>query len=108
MENFNKYGFLQDLKTVMQDAIEKGYLVHENEIYDYIHSEIDNACIYYRDCFLIAMELNLTDFEDFELGTAKNITQLAFNGLYEFVNDEFDRDEIIEMINAKNEEDENN
>lgn len=103
---FNKYEFLRNLNQELTNEIEKGNIENEDQIQEYIDSELDNACIYYRDCFEIAMELNLTDFNDFELGEAKNIGQLAYFGLYELVNNELDRNELIELIEQKQAENE--
>lgn len=103
---FNKYEFLRNLNQELTNEIEKGNIENEEQIQDYINSELDNACIYYRTCFEIAMELNLTDFEDFELGTANNISQLAYFGLYELVNNELNTSELIDLIEQKQTENE--
>ena len=80
MANFNKYDFLEDLK----DTIEQS---DSGDVWDLIHQEIDNAVIYYSDCFAILQELHFTDWKDNEFGEVTNITQLAFIALYEFVVD---------------------
>lgn len=104
MGEFNKYGFLQDLKITLVEAINDGYLDDADNIMEHIYSEIDNSCIYYGTCFEIAKALNLYDFTDFELGTATNISQLAYFGLDEYVRDEFDFNEIELLIEEKNNE----
>jgi hypothetical protein len=101
MKTFNKYGFLEDLKTDLLDDVKNGYLTDTNEIWDYIHSYLDNSVIYYQDCFLICMELNFTDFTSHELGEASNICQAAYFALYDLVNDEFEQTEIEEAIEFK-------
>ena len=106
MSQFNKYEFLRNLNEELTNQIENGNIDNEDQIQEYIDSELDNACIYYRTCFEIAMELNLTDFTEFELGTANNISQLAYFGLYELVNNELDRSELIELIEQKQAENE--
>jgi hypothetical protein len=80
MAHFNKYDYLSDL----QDTIK-----HEQpeDIWEFVHHEIDNACIYYADCFAIITELNYTHWDDCEFGEITNIAQLAFVALYEFVSD---------------------
>ena len=103
---FNKYEFLRNLNQELTNEIEKGNITDEDQIQEYIDSELDNACIYYRTCFEIAMELNLTDFTDFDMGTATNISQLAYFGLYELVSYELDRSELIELIEQKQAENE--
>lgn len=103
---FNKYEFLRNLNQELTNEIEKGNIENEDQIQEYIDSELDNACIYYRTCFEIAMELNLTDFTDFDMGEAKNISQLAYFGLYELVSNELDRSELIDLIEQKQAENE--
>lgn len=104
MGNWNKYGFLEDLKKSLVKEINDGYLEDADSIYEHINCEIADACIYYSTCFEIAIELNLYDFTDFELGTAKNISQLAYFGLDEYVTDNFDFSEIELLIEEKNNE----
>ena len=104
MGNWNKYGFLEDLKDTLIEAINDGYLNNSDDIFEYVSNEIERSVIYYSDCWDIAQELNLTDFTDFELGEAKNVSQLAYYGLYEYVQDEFDYNEIELLIEQKNAE----
>ena len=104
MESWNKYGFLEDLKNSLIEAINDGYLDDSDNIWEHIYSEIDNACIYYSTCFEIAKELDLNDFTDFELGTATSINQLAYFGLYEYVSENFNFNEIELLIEEKNNE----
>lgn len=98
MKGFNKYGFLEDLKISLTEAINDGSLNDIDDISEHINSEIDNACIYYSTCFEIARELNLYDFTDFELGTATSINQLAYFGLDEYVRNNFNYNEIELLI----------
>ena len=104
MGNWNKYGFLQDLKDTLIEAINDGYLNSSDDIFEYVTNEIDRSVIYYSHCWEIAQELNLYDFTDFELGEAKNVSQLAYYGLYEYVQNEFDYNEIELLIEQKNAE----
>ena len=80
MKVFKKYAFLGDL----QDLIEQS---DSGDVYSVIHQEIDNACIYYSDCFQIVASCGMTDWEDNEFGEITNIQQLAFVALYDFVID---------------------
>lgn len=98
---FNKYVFVSDLKEEIKAEIESGQIEDEDGIQDYINSSIDNECIYYKTCFEIAMELNATYFTGFELGEAKNISQLAYFALYEYVSEEINMSDLIELIEAK-------
>jgi hypothetical protein len=77
MSNFNKFGFISDLE--LEISIEK-----PQDITQFIYEQIDNACMYYSDCFEICQALNVTSFET-EYGFAKNITELASYSLSEFV-----------------------
>lgn len=101
MQEFNKWGFLEDLKNDLLSDIESGYLSDSEEIQERIFAYLDSAVIYYADCFAIAAALNLTSFAGYELGDAENICQLAFFGLYEFVNEEFNYREIEIAIEEK-------
>jgi len=80
MTNFNQYQYLEDL----QDLIEQSDC---GDVYSVIHQEVDNACIYYSDCFQIIEACGMTDWEDNEFGVITNIQQLAFVALYDFVID---------------------
>lgn len=80
MKTFNCYGFLEDLK----DTIEQS---NGGDVYDIINQEIDNAVIYYADCFAIVQELFVTDWKDHEFGEITNIQQLAYISLYDYVID---------------------
>lgn len=106
MNTFNKYGFLEDLKTDLLSEIENGYLTDTDEIWERIYSYLDNSVIYYSDCFEICQALNFTDFTNHELGEATNICQAAYFALYDWVNEEFDYSEIEEAIEAKQLEEE--
>jgi hypothetical protein len=101
MNSFNKYGFLEDLKTDLLSDVKNGYLTDTNEIWDYIHSYLDNSVIYYSDCFDICKALNFTDFTNHEFGEINGICQAAYFALYDWVNEEFDQSEIEEAIEAK-------
>ena len=107
-ELFNKYQFLRYLEEGITNEIENGNINDEDDLRTYIDQELDNAVIYYRDCFEIAMELNATSFDGWELGTANDICQLAYFALYEYVYEEIDINEfenlIIERDNKENEE----
>lgn len=104
MRNFNKYEFLRELKNEIELAIENREVNDQDEIQSIIDSNIENACIYYADCFAIAMELNATDFDCFD-APINNISQLAFYALSEYVNEELDINELIELVDAKQIED---
>ena len=86
MNTFNKYVFLYDLKETIEQEFASE--TSENSITDIIHREVDNAVIYYSQCYQIIAECGVTDFENHDiLGTPTNIQQLAYIALYDFVND---------------------
>lgn len=101
MSTFDKYAFLEDLKNDLLSDVKNGYLTDNDEIYDHIHSFIDNSVIYYSDCFDICKALNFTDFTGHEFGEINGICQAAFCALYDWVNEEFSYFEIEEAIDAK-------
>ena len=105
MANFNKYAYLRNIEENIYDDI----LMHINvdqdfdEIYDevteYINQDIDNACIYYHNCFAIIMELNFTSFkaEDNDYGIdCGDVCQAAYVALREWVDEELDITKLIE------------
>ena len=101
---FNKYQFLRDLKASIITEIENGNIANEDDLRDYVNHDIDNECIYYADCFAIAMELNATDFTAFDM-EINNISQLAYCALDEYVNEELDLNELIEIMEEKDRQD---
>jgi len=80
MKTFNEYAFLEDLQTTIKEE-------NPTDVWELIHEEIDNECIYYADCFEIVRALHITDWKDNEFGEITSITQLAYVSLYEFVSD---------------------
>ena len=99
---FNKYTFIEDLTGFLKNEIEK-YEADEDSIEELINEQIDNECIYYHTCFEIAMELNITSWDDFakEIGEIHSINQVAYMALRELVDEELDRSELIELIEAR-------
>ena len=99
---FNKYAFIEDLTEFLKNEIEK-HEADEDSIEELINEQIDNECIYYRTCFEIAMELNITSWDDFakEIGEIHSINQVAYMALRELVDEELDRSELIELIEAR-------
>ena len=78
---WNKYKFLRELEEEINN------LEQDEDIHDYIHYQLNNAVIYYSDCWDICRELHATHFEDDLFGMPTNITQHAYNSLYEYVYD---------------------
>ncbi len=98
MKNFNKYLFLDSVKNSIIGAIKSGEITDISDVWEYQNEEIENACIYYSDCFDICKELNFTDWNNHELGEITNITQAACVALQEFINEEFCTSDIEELI----------
>lgn len=98
MENFNKYQFLESVKNTILNAIKNGEITDISEIWAYQNDEIENACIYYSDCFDICKALNFTDWSNSEIGEITNISQAAAYALSILLNDEFNDEEILEII----------
>ena len=84
MSTFNVYGFIADLQQAIEEDSRTDYTT---DYWDYVHQEIDNACMYYKDCFDIVRELHYTDWKDNEFGEITNIQQLAYTALYEYAVD---------------------
>ncbi len=102
MNSFNKYQFIEDLENEIVKRINKGYIDCLEAIYDEMHTAIDDACIYYADCFDICKELNATDFTAYDI-ECNTIDKLAYACLYQYTMDELDvnkLEELIETINA--------
>ena len=95
---FNKYQFLNDLESELQESAKQGFFSDIDVAWDYVHQYIDNQCIYYADCFDIVKELFITDWSDNEYGTITNICQLAHVSLYDLVIDELDMDKVENLI----------
>ena len=102
---FNKYAFIEDLSEFLKDQI-KNYEADEDTLQELIDEQIDNECIYYKTCFEIAMELNITSWDDFakEIGEIHSINQVAYMALRELVDEDLDRNELIELIEARDAE----
>lgn len=100
MENFNKYLFIEDLTNQLKTEIEKYDVDNIDEVKVLICEIIDNQCTYYSDCFDICNELQATDFTAY-YKEINNISELAFEALYEFVYEKLDFAELEELINEK-------
>ena len=85
MSKFNKYQFIADLNEEILSAIKSGEIQSADDIQDWVHQSVENACIYYADCFDIIKDLNFTDWSDCENIT--NVTDAAFFALTDFVDE---------------------
>jgi hypothetical protein len=96
---FNKYLFLSDLETELLTAVEDGQIEDIDALEDWMIQSIDNACIYYSDCFDIVKELGFTDWSncDYEVS---GITSAAYAALTEYVHSNIDLTEVHQAIDA--------
>lgn len=97
----NKHSYLSDLRDELIAEINAGNIQDYNGIQEYIMQDIDNQVIYYSDCFDICKELGATDFTAYS-SECNNICQLAWQALYEFICEEFDTNELEELIETIN------
>ena len=96
--SFNKYTALQDLTEEIKNKIEAGDFSEHHELQDFINEGVENACIYYSDCFDIIKALQFTDFSDADYEIT-NVSQAAVYALSEFFNENLDLSEFEEAIN---------
>lgn len=85
MNAFNIYRFMATLERDIKNGRELGYINNSEDVENEIESHLENATIYYSDCFDICKELGLSYFKGYSLGDANNISQLAYFGLWEYV-----------------------
>ena len=104
MKDFNKYQFLRDLEEMIQNDLDSNNIdLDYDSIQEYIYSIIDDQVIYYTDAWAIAYELGENEFNNPITGeTCKNITELAFYSLLDYVQNELDIDSIIEDYETQN------
>lgn len=81
---FRIYDWIDDLEDELCHEIREGTILNEDDLQEYIHQAIDNACIYYKDCMDIIEELGAYDFSKFEL-ECTTIPQVAYCALFERV-----------------------
>ena len=96
MNTFNKYQFLADLQSELLDAVATNQIESEDQVWEIIDQTIDNAVIYYADCFAIIAALNVTNWTRF--GRIDSIEFLASSALNEFVQEELNLQEILNVI----------
>lgn len=104
MKHFDKYKFLRELREELTSECSNLYSRNvdrdetEDVLNDFIHSYIDNKCMYYADCWAICYELASSDFEiEQTCETAKNIHELAYWALLD-LSYSIDIDLLIESV----------
>jgi len=92
---FNKYQWLKEQEKSLNEYLENSPESTSDDLYEQMLIDIDNACIYYNDCFDIIKGLSFTDFTGHEFEIT-NVTQAAYTALYEWATSNIDIDSIIE------------
>ena len=88
VDELNQIEAEEDFKDMI-DYERSNSQIDFDDAQDLISEQIDRECIYYSDCFDIVKELNAVCFEDFSQECEiKNITQLAYAALTEYVHEE--------------------
>jgi hypothetical protein len=95
--SFNKYKFVANLLDEITTEIENSRITSLDDVHEFINIELDNAVIYYSDCFDICKELNATDFTAYEI-ECNTIEQLAYACLNEYVYGEIELGELDDRI----------
>jgi len=95
--SFNKYKFVANLLEEITTEIENSRITSLDDVHEFINIELDNAVIYYSDCFDICKELNATDFTAYEI-ECNTIEQLAYACLNEYVYGEIELGELESRI----------
>ena len=95
--SFNKYKFVANLLDEITNEIENTRITSLDDVHEFINLELDNAVIYYSDCFDICKELNATDFTAYEI-ECNTIEQLAYACLNEYVYGEIELGELESRI----------
>lgn len=85
MKEFNLNQWLEDTAQMIADELhEADPNEYVDGFYELLHQEIDRAVIYYSDAVAIIYELGFySDYDQSEFAPFKNISQIAFAGLYE-------------------------
>ena len=92
---FNKYKWLEEQTESLTEYLQHDPEATYDDLHDHMMTDIDNACIYYADCFDIIKELHFTDFTDSDF-TITNVSQAAYAALYEFATYNLDINTILE------------
>jgi len=95
---FNKYQWTleeeKQLREFIIESIKNDRPVDESDLAEQLNGDIENAVIYYSDCFDIIKNCHFTDFSqsDFQI---TNVSEAAFAALYEFAYEEINLDELL-------------
>ena len=85
MKEFNLNKWLEETAQMIADELrEADPNEYVDGFYELLHQEIDRAVIYYSDAVAIIYELGFySDYDKSDFAPFKNISQIAFAGLYE-------------------------
>ena len=116
MKEFNLNQWIEETAQMIADELrEADPNEYVDGFFELLHQEIDRAVIYYSDAVAIIYELGFySDYDESEFAPFKNISQIAFAGLYETACERMEpkvtdsiktvlirRDETNETITAK-------
>lgn len=85
MKEFNLNQWLEETAQMIADELrEADPNEYVDGFFELLHQEIDRAVIYYADAVAIIYELGFySDYDKSDFAPFKNISQIAFAGLYE-------------------------
>ena len=85
MKEFNLNQWLEETAQMIADELhETDPSEYVDGFFELLHQEIDRAVIYYSDAVAIIYELGFySDYDQSDFAPFKNISQIAFAGLYE-------------------------
>ena len=96
MTEFNIYNWQDNLKDEIIERIKDDEITSDDEMREFINSEIDTQCIYYSDCLGIIDATGAYDFSRFDI-ECTTIPQVAYCALLEETYD-LDFDELKKEI----------
>lgn len=82
MSEFRINDWISDLKDELINEIKNESIQNDDDVQEFIYQEIDNACIYYKDCMDIIRETHTMDFGHFDV-ECTTIPQIAYCALLE-------------------------
>ena len=95
--SFYKYGFISTLQEEIKGRIHGGEITDNDGVNEFVYQEVDNACIYYADCFDIIKELGFTDFKSTQFEVT-NVSEAAYAALIEFTHECLDYIDIEQTL----------
>ena len=96
MNRFYYSDFRKDVQNAISTDLPSN--VSEDEVNDFVREWVDNACIYYADCWAIANDMAPHDWSELaaEWGEITNITTLAYCVLFEHVQQDEELQQFID------------